>query len=413
MDRKEQNVDVGLELADNVVINRRMWPEGMRSAGDIVRNLAGHYSDMPYLPDNTLLVLRCPLSDSILKSDYLDISLFRKSIPERPDTTVFHDIPLRLAAYCISRKLQLTPDNAESLKTSPGYAAFCAAEERKQWLDQETMLEIRSQAQRYDDWSFVFDTTDRKFTDTEKRDILTLGLLVSTGIDREIYTPARVPSHHLLKPYFDRLDLAVHGNPPCDEKDVEDAFRSIRAAACRILAGKYPEIAPVMHERCGLPPEVPGSEIYALVKSSGEAVDVSRDLRGRSGFYDYLFWHVFSQKDRAGEFAGDCTFFRYRLDDPALMPPAGLTEQAMWEHLRKTTGERGIEPLDRIPFIDALYCLQNGRNPMHPDNCRRNLTHEFLYREVCRLFTEARTRKEEELHIETDVFDTSGTKLKI
>ena len=99
------------------------------------------------------------------------------------------------------------------------------------------------------------------------------------------------------------------------------------------------------------------------------------------------------------------------------MPSAGLTEQQMWARRRTTTGERGIEPLDRIRFVDALYCLQNGCNPMHPDNCRRNLTDEFLYREVCGLFSEARTgkeeKREEELHIETDVFYPSGTRLKI
>lgn len=413
MDRKERNVDVGLELADNVVITRRMWPEGMRSADDIVRNPAGRYNEMPYLPDNTLLVLRCPLSDSILESDYLDISSARKSIPDRPDATVFHDIPLRLAAYCISRKLQLSPENTEALKTSPGYAAFHADEEEKQWQHQEMLLADRPYEQRYDDWSFVFGTTGREFSTRERQDILTLGLLVSTGIGRAFHTPVRVPSHHLLKPYFDRLDLLTLGNPPSGEKDIAGAFRAIRAAAGRILAGKYPEVAPLMHERCGLPPEAPGSEIYALVKDSGEAVDVSRNLRGGSGFYDYLAWQVYSQKDRAGEFAGDCTFYRYRSDDPTLMPRGGLTEQEMWERLRKTAGERGIEPLDRIRFVDALYCLQNGRNPMHPDNCRRKLLDESLYREVCGLFSEARTGKEEELHIETDVSDAPGTKLKM
>lgn len=413
MDRKEQNVDVGIELADNVVITRRMWPEGMRSADDIVRNLTGRYNEMPYLPDNTLLVLRCPLSDSILKSDYLDISSARKSIPDRPDATVFHDIPLRLAAYCISRKLQLSPEHMEALKASPGYAAFHADEEEKQWHHQEMLLADRPHECRDDDWSFVFGTTEREFSTRERQDILTLGLLMSTGIDREFYTPVRVPSHHLLKPYFDRLDFLTCGNPPSGEKDIAGALRAIRAAAGRILADKYPEVAPLMHERCGLPPEVPGSEIYALVKDSGEAVDVSRNLRGGSGFYDYLVWQVYSQKDRAGEFAGDCTFYRYRSDDPTLMPPAGLTEQQMWERLRKTAGERGIEPLDHIRFVDALYCLQNGRNPMHPDNCRQKLLDESLYREVCGLFSEARTGKEEELHIETDVSDAPGTKLKM
>lgn len=49
MDRKEQNVDVGLELTDNVVITRRMWPEGMRSADDMVRNLRGGSGFYDYL----------------------------------------------------------------------------------------------------------------------------------------------------------------------------------------------------------------------------------------------------------------------------------------------------------------------------------------------------------------------------
>lgn len=49
MDRKEQNVDVGLELTDNVVINRRMWPEGMCSADDMVRNLRGGSGFYDYL----------------------------------------------------------------------------------------------------------------------------------------------------------------------------------------------------------------------------------------------------------------------------------------------------------------------------------------------------------------------------
>lgn len=95
------------------------------------------------------------------------------------------------------------------------------------------------------------------------------------------------------------------------------------------------------------------------------------------------------------------------------MPSAGLTEQQMWARRRTTTGERGIEPLDRIRFIDALYCLQNGRNPMHPDNCRQKLPEESLYREVCGLFSETRTGKEEELHIETDVSDAPGIRLKM
>lgn len=87
--------------------------------------------------------------------------------------------------------------------------------------------------------------------------------------------------------------------------------------------------------------------------------DMVRNLRGGSGFYDYLAWQVYSQKDRVGEFAGDCTFYRYRSDDLTLMPSAGLTEQQMWERLRKTTGERGIEPLDRIRTTAAKSCWTN------------------------------------------------------
>lgn len=401
MDQKEQNVDVSIELSGNIVTARKMWPAEMRTADDLVRSLVGYYDKAPFIPDNRILVLRCPLSDSVLENDYLDISLWMKENAERKDVAVFQDIHLRLAAYCISRKLQLTPDDVQSLKTSPGYAAFYSAEEEKRWHCQEMLLTDLPHEQRYDDWSFVFGTTERGFSTREQQDILTLGLLMSTGIDREFHTPARVPSHHLLKPYFDRLDFVTYGNPSCDERDIADAFRSIRAAAGRILAGKYPEVAPIMHERCGLPLEMPGSEIYALVKGSDEAVDVRCNLRGDTGFYDYLARHVFSQKERVGEFADDCAFFRYRLDEQSLMPPGGLTKQEMWERLRKTTGERGIEPLDRIPFIDALYCLRNGRNPLHPANARRHLPDEKLYRDVYRTLTECSVAQE--IHIDTDI----------
>ena len=61
--------------------------------------------------------------------------------------------------------------------------------------------------------------------------------------------------------------------------------------------------------------------------------------------------------------------------------------------------------------------MDNGRNSLHPDNCHQNLLNESLYREVCGLFSETRTGKEkkqeEEIHIETDVFDTSGKRLKM
>lgn len=388
-----------MELSGNIVTTRKIWPVETRTPDDLVRTLVRYYDRAPFIPDNRILVLRCPLSDSILENDYLDMSLWMKEIAGRKDIAVFQDIPLRLAAYCLQREMSPTRENTEAVRSSSGYAAFYSAEEEKRWHYQEGLLADLPHEQRYDDWSFVFGTTEREFSTREQQDILTLGLLMSTGIDRELCTPVRVPSYHLLKPYFDRLD---HGSIPSDTREISDLCRTIKAAAGRILADKYPEVAPIMHDRCGLPPETPGCEIYALVKDSDEAVDVSRNLRGDIGFYDYLAWHVISQKERAGEFADDCTFYRYRLDEQSLMPPGGLTEQEMWERLRKTTGGRGIEPLDRIPFIDALYCLQNGRNPLHPANARRHLPDEKLYRDVYRTLTERTVAQE--VHIDTDTY---------
>lgn len=398
MDPKEQNVDVCMELSGNIVTARKIWPVEMRTSDDLVRISVGYYDRAPFIPDNRILVLRCPLSDNILENDYLDMSVWTEEIAGRKDIAVFQDIPLRLAAYCLQKGMSPTRENTEAVRSSPGYAAFYSAEEERRWQYQEMLLADLPHEQRYDDWSFVFGTTEREFSTSEQQDILTLGLLMSTGMDREICTPVRVPSYHLLKPYFDRLD---HGSIPSDTREISDLCRTIKAAAGRILADKYPEVTPIMHDRCGLPPETPGSEIYALVKGSDEAVDVSRNLRGDIGFYDYLAWHVISQKERAGEFADDCTFYRYRLDEQSLMPPGGLTEQEMWERLRKTTGGRGIEPLDRIPFMDALYCLQNRRNPLHPDNARRHLSEEKLYREVCRVL--AAPAEQQEIHIDTEL----------
>ena len=115
---------------------------------------------------------------------------------------------------------------------------------------------------------------------------------------------------------------------------------------------------------------------------------------------------------------GDYSFYRYRLDDRSLLPPKGLTEQQMWERLHKAAVSRGIEPLDRIPLVDARYCMDNGRNSLHPDNCHQNLLNESLYQKTCGLFPSARTGKkaeqeEEMIHIETDAFDTSGKRLKM
>lgn len=87
----------------------------------------------------------------------------------------------------------------KALERSPGYAAFHDMQADKLWQYQEKLLSERPYEERLDDWSFVFVTTDRKFTEAERQDILTLGLLMSTGIESELYTPSRVPSYRTGK----------------------------------------------------------------------------------------------------------------------------------------------------------------------------------------------------------------------
>lgn len=417
MERNEELVDVSMELFDNVVLNRRILPVNMLSTDNLVRNAVRRYDDAPYIPDNTFVVLRCPLDGKIPGSDYFDTEEFRANHGELPDTSVSFFGSLQLAAYCLREGLPATSDNMKALERSPGYAAFRDMQADKLWQYQEKLLSERPYEERLDDWSFVFVTTDRKFTEAERQDILTLGLLMSTGIESELYTPSRVPSYHLLKPHFDRLNFMRYGNVSSSAYKIFKQCEKFKAAAGKILADKYPEVAPTIHERCGLPSGTPGNEAYALVGASGDVVDFSINQSPLSSFYSYIFWHIYSPATHIPA-TGDYSFYRYRLDDRSLLPPKGLTEQQMWERLHKAAVSRGIEPLDRIPLVDARYCMDNGRNSLHPDNCHQNLLNESLYQKTCGLFPSARTGKkaeqeEEMIHIETDAFDTSGKRLKM
>ena len=72
MERNEELVDVSMEVFDNVVLNRRILPVNMLSTDNLVRNAVRRYDDAPYIPDNTFVVLRCPLDGKIPGSDYFD-----------------------------------------------------------------------------------------------------------------------------------------------------------------------------------------------------------------------------------------------------------------------------------------------------------------------------------------------------
>lgn len=404
-----------MEVSDNVVINRRIMPPGIYSIDDMIKNIVKQYDRMPYIPDHTIIALHCSADSKIPDSDYFDTEAFRASCDKLPDMTIVFFGSVQLAAYCLQKGRSITPDNIKALERSPGYAAFRDIQADNLWRYQDKLLLEYPHKERHDDWSFVFDMTKRKFSETEKQDILTLGLIMSTGIEKELYTPARVPSYHLMKPHFDRLNFMICGcNLSPDSYKIFEQCKKLKVAAGKILADKYPEVAPTMHERCGLPSGTPGNEAYALVGASGDVIDYSSNQNPLSGFYAYLFEQVFFPAACSPKPDQDYTFYRYRSDDPSLFPPAGLTEQAMWERLQKTATERGIEPMDSIPFADAFYCLQNGRNPLHPDNCHRNLQIERrsqFYNELSKF----RNWKEPEpeIHIETDAFVPPGKGLKI
>lgn len=409
MKQNEKSVDACIEVADNIVINRTAEPTDTRSAEEMVSDMAKRYDKAPYIPDNTIVVLRCH-PDDMLDGHHFDTEKFKINHRVMPDATVRLFGPLQLALYCLREGLSLTQERMKAQEHSPGYASFREKQMEEYWRDQQGLLHERPYEERYDDWSYIFGTTQRKFTDMEKRDILTLGLLMSTGIERGLFTSLGVPSYQQMKPYFDQLDILFQGNRP---HEIAEQQKNIRAAAGRILSAKYPEIAPVMHERCGLPSGSPGNEAYALVNALGEVIDFSRNTTSKASFYNYLRWQT-ARKDLAPETGW--TFCRYRSDDPSLFPPAGLTEQQMWEQLQKRATECGIEPMDSIPFTDAAYCLRNGRNPLHPDNAHNNLLKEQRYRlysEPPSLHTEKEPKQEPEIHIETDTFVSPGKKLKM
>lgn len=404
-----------MEVSDNVVINRRIMPSGIYSIDDMIKNIVKQYDRMPYIPDHTIIALHCSADSKIPDSDYFDTEAFRASCGKLPDMTMLFFGSVQLAAYCLQKGRPITPDNIKALEGSRGYAAFRDMQADNLWRYQDKLLLEYPHKERHDDWSFVFDMTKRKFSETEKQDILTLGLIMSTGIEKELYTPARVPSYHLMKPHFDRLSFMSYGcNLPPDSYKIFDQCKKLKVAAGKILADKYPEVAPTMHERCGLPSGTPGNEAYALVGASGDVVDCSSNRNPLSGFYAYLFEQVFLSATPAPKRGHDYTFYRYRSDDPSLFPPAGLTEQQMWERLQKTATECGIEPMDSIPFTDAFYCLQNGRNPLHPDNSHSNLQNERR----CQFYNELSKFRnwkepEPEIHIETDAFVPPRKGLKI
>lgn len=386
--KKDEPVYHCLELRNNVAVENQVVPIMDGVPETFVEQRVADALQKEFIPDNMLYVIQLADETTRMFDNVFDLNSYTQfdweDMADREDVSLVFKGSLREAAFCVTEYLKPTMANIETLSWTERFAEFIQEQNNKQWEQQNVFIANLPPEQRYDDWSFVFGMTDRTFTDEEKQDIQALGSIMTTGLHDELMTQARFPSLGMLRPSLDRLDFLLYSGLRFTYADIPEQKRTIKVEAGKILSEKYPEIADTMKDLCGQPTGKENNEVYVLLKKSGELEDLSTNGSGLSSFYNFLLFNTCERREKPLE--GDYTFIRYRLDDLSMAPTAGLSEKDMWRQLQDKVREKGIEPMNKINFGDALYCMDNNRNPMHPDNCHEKLILEKAYQEHCRKY---------------------------
>lgn len=386
MENEITPVTLYLELHDHVVVARHQTQDKEDLLERFATERLDHYKDMRFLPDNELLVVNIKSdADLQLYNDYFNLDHLSKDefteqfkMEGRPKP---FSADLRLAGCCRDEYLKPSRENMMALEDSDRYREFWTIHDNRQWEHEEKMIADLPPEKRYDDWSFVFGTTGRQFTDEEKKDIQALGNIMSGNMEFEYMTKRWFPSVDRLKPHVDYLNGITFSGLSISARDIPNQLRQIRVEAANILGEKYPEVAGTMKELCGIPTPL-HNEVYALLDNRGNVENIWANGT-KVGFYDYIrsLGHNKQLQDKSAR--NDFSFVRYRFDDPVMMPPKEASPDRLWDHVRVTAEKYDIKPVSILNFNDAVYCFKNGRNPMHPDNRHEKLTTEKAYRDYC------------------------------
>lgn len=411
-----------MELFGNVTVNKKLLSADSYRAEDYLLERISHYTDRNYpIPDGKLIVMRFPDRGKIPEYDALDgyqfIETCKHIWPALHDTLgvrVPFEGKLQLAAYCLANGKNATYGAMQKEFFTEGFAEFHSRQSTRIGMFEDSFQENIPQHKRPDDWSFVLGMTGRMFTEEEQKDIIALGCILSNGMERYILTPASFPSlnHISITPTFVRAVLDGRDMPA---EDFRSESMKIKVRASEILSRLYPEVAPFIKDLSGFTTGTPGNEVYGLIGGPGMPNFVKdnfpsvTDNNPQLGFMDFMRFYCESGILKDTPNLSQYRFVRLRGEGINYASSEMPLNGDYWQHwnlfLQKAKN-RGIKPMNDVSYVDASYCLSNGRSPLHPANIHRNLVmepsymkyvNEFINREAEQKVPRARIRPDAKL----------------
>lgn len=357
---------LGMELYGNVTVNVKLLPAEKNHAEDYLRERVLHYTERGYkIPDNKILVMRFPdRVDYPLQSGFDGYRFIEQCTKAWPSLMVHAGLSvpfegkLQNAAYCLLSGKEPTFANMMNLHFTPEFKEFHARQQTDIGPFHENFSDRIATHQRPDDWSFIFGMTDRSFTPEERTDILALGCILSCGMEKYLHTRAQFNA-------FDRMSVShafireVNEGNVMSQGDFKAESRSLKEKADEILTELYPQVAQVMKDLSGMPTGIPGNESFVLLREEGFLYK-GNNKHSQMGFMDFM--ESYCKPEALPADANDIHnyyFVRCRQREPFDHP--------------------GSKGMDEVGYLDACYCISNGRNPLHPANMHHNLVMEKEY----------------------------------
>lgn len=425
---ENESVLLCLELYGNVTVNKKLLRAEGRGAEDYLRERVTFYNSMDYrIPDTNILVMRFPdraaLPDKSGFDGYRFIEKCKKMWPELQDrlgVSVPFEGKLQSAAYCFQSGKEPTFSNMMKLHFTPEFKEFRTQQQTDVGPFKETFLERVPDHQRPDDWSFVFGMTNRIFTYEERADILALGCILSCGMEKYLYTPARFNAFDRMGASTSFIREVIEGEV-MPQADFKAESRKLKEKAAEILTELYPQVADVIKDLSGTPTGSTVEEVYGLINGPGAANFVNDNYNPvtnnnpQLGFAEFMDFYCNSKLLNDRPDISQYRFVRLRGDGLSYKSVEVPTDGDYWLHWNlflDKAKKLGIDPMNEISYLDASYCIANGRSPLHPANIHGNLVMEKEYAKfVQQMGNHVESRKQKPVTQKADTEPLAGRRI--
>ena len=117
-------------------------------------------------------------------------------------------------------------------------------------------------------------------------------------------------------------------------------------------------------------------DVYMMLSPTGAVRDISIDDCLYKSFGDFLNEYAYyAVKDIRSPHTNGF-FVHYRFDDPTCIPTWNEEEeplQVYYKRLETAIKEQGLKPLNICRLYPAIYCYQNGLDPLALENSQQAL----------------------------------------